>query len=66
MNQEFNNAYSSPGTDDGRRAASDLDATTSSTSSLLTYGGILIALVSLGVLIVAGLARRRYSDRLLR
>jgi hypothetical protein len=66
MTLNFDNAHSSPGADEERLSRTELDDSATNTSSLLTYGGILIALMSLGLLVVAGLARRRYSDRLLR
>lgn len=67
MNQEFNEAHSAtPGADVERMQIPASDARASSTGSLLTYSGMLIALASLGLLILAGIARRRYSDRLLR
>ena len=67
ITQDFDNVYNaSPGADTERQAGTDLDASSSNTSRILTYGGLLLALGSLALLIGAWLARRRFSDRLLR
>ncbi len=66
VTQKFDNVYGSPDTDAQRPQGGELDASPTNAGTVLTYGGILVALLSLGVLVFAGLARRRYADRLLR
>ena len=67
ITEEFDNVYNaSPGADTGRQAGTDLDASSTNTSTILTYGGLLLALGSLALLIGTWVARRRFSDRLLR
>ena len=67
ITRDFDNIHNaSPGADIGRQAGTDLDANSTNTSRILTYGGLLLALGSLALLIGAWFARRRFSDRLLR
>ena len=67
ITQEFDNVHNaSPGADTERQSRLDLDASQTDTSRILTYGGLLLALGSLALLIGAGVARRRFTDRLLR
>lgn len=65
-NAGFEQVYLNTPGPDSQRSAQQIEASSGLTSNLLTYAGLLIALASLGVLLVAWLARRRFSDPLLR
>lgn len=65
---KLNNAYTERSPDAGRDGSEALPAaaTTAPTGPLLIFAGIAIAALSLGLLTLAWLARRRFSDPLLR